>query len=189
MMAVVWILGIVVRNEEDEQYLLKLYEEYYPIIRKSIMKVLGDDIEVDDIINETFIRLLNKVDTLHGLEKNQLVTYLVYAGKHTAIDFIKHRDMNNKYLYLVDGIDQNIAHFNTPETEYLHIEEAQELSEIILSLPAETQDLLIYRYYLGRSIQELAAALGIKEDSVWKRIQRAKKQARNILKKRGKKYG
>lgn len=180
---------MVIQNEDDEQYILNLYQEYSPIMRQAISDLLGNDSEIDDVVNEVFIKLLKKVEILRNLSLKQLITYLVYTGKHTAIDFLKHRDIRNKHLFLADGLDHKLYHFNTPEEQYLHVEEINELSEALAALPVEKQDLLISRYYLDLSVKELAGILNIQEDSVRKKIQRAKDEARAILKKRGEKHG
>lgn len=174
-------------DSDDKEFLLNLYHRFYPITYKTINKLLGTDDETEDIVNETFIKLIGKTSLLKSLSDSQLICYVVTAARHTAINFINKRKAFNKHCYLTDDF-MNIPASETDTPEQLLIAEntLADLAKIITELPESAQDILMWKYLLQKSCQEIAATLNISEQTVWQRLHRAKQLARKkLVQKRG----
>ena len=180
-----FLLGYYIADVDDETFIINMYKQFYPLVRKTIKSILGNDIKVDDLVNKSFLSLIKHVPLLKTLPSKKLITYIIYTSKNITISFITNRDVNNKYYYFTEEFENKILYSDSLEEQYIYKEEIHEYIEIIFLLPDKYRDILFYRYYLDISIAKLANMLAIEEGSVWKILQRAKAKARQLLQKRG----
>ncbi|MDD2221490.1 MAG: sigma-70 family RNA polymerase sigma factor [Clostridia bacterium] len=168
----------------DKEFLRELYLKFYPVTYKKVFDLVGQDQEAGDIINDAFIKLIDKTELLRSLSEYQLICYVVLTARHTAINFIRHRDLAKKHIFITDEIENVSIADTSLEEEYLKAEQIGELAQVILQLPEAARSILLDKYYLQMSAEEISRQLGITTSAVWQRINRAKKQARSLLAKR-----
>ena len=101
-----------------------------------------------------------------------------------AINFIKHRDVENKHRYY--GLDTDMADLvaaaeDTVEDRIINQEEMAEISSVLLNLPEKQKDLLYFKYFLEMDNAEIAEILGIAPASVRQYLTRARRNAQKLL--------
>ena len=96
---------VTLESDDDKAFMLNLYKDYYGLVRKTIYSITHNNSEVEDLINDTFIKLIEKVSLLRTLDSCRLAAYVVYTSRSVAINFIKHRDVQNKHVYYGKDLD------------------------------------------------------------------------------------
>lgn len=173
-------------SDDDKAFMVNLYKEYYGLVRKIVYDIARDAEHAEDLTNDTFIKLIEKTSVIRTLESCKLATYIVYTSRSVAINFIKHRDVQQKHLYF--GQDTDLAK-NIPsseddiETRIIHKEELKELGNAILKLTEQQKDVLYFKYILEMNDAEIAEILVIAPDSVRQYLTRARREAKELMEK------
>ncbi len=174
-------------SDDDKAFMLNLYRDYYALVRKTVYNITRDAEHAEDLANDTFIRLIEKVSVIRTLESCSLAVYVVYTSRNVAINFIKHRDVQQKYLYF--GEDTDLAEGipdltdNIMEERIIHQEEISELRNAILELPEKYKELLYFKYILELHDREIADILNIAPASVRQYLTRARREAKKLMEK------
>lgn len=130
--------------------------------------------EVEDLVQEVFIRALNSLDRYKGEASPK--TWLYSIARNIAIDAHrkKKRDKWKWLLLFESGTVPESTEKDTPEHLYFVSEEQKELLTAIRSLKESYQEVLIMRSIKELSVQETAAAMGWTENKVRSTLHRAK---------------
>ena len=178
------IMMIAEMEDDDKAYMLTLYKGYYGLVRKTIYNITHDADNLDDLINDTFLKLIKKIPLIRTLENYKTAAYVVYTSRSVAINFVKRRGVQNKYVYF--GEDTDLAEKipgveDTIVDRIIHQEEIEELANAISKLPEKQKDLLNFKYMLGMDDDNIAEILGIAPNSVRQYLTRARRSAKKIM--------
>jgi len=182
------VLISILENEEDVIFLTELYERYYPIMKRKAFDVSHDYAVVEDMVQESFVKLIDKISTLRSLEPNKLAPYLVHTTQNVTLNYIKQRKrtLNKTHIGINDdGVDLIADDQPTLEDMYSLKEDYQHIGEIISGLSERDQQLLYNKYMLELSDKEIAVTLDIKEANVRSYLTRARRRAMKLLIKKG----
>ncbi|WP_309446480.1 RNA polymerase sigma factor [Desulfosporosinus nitroreducens] len=125
-------------DDSDKVFMLNLYKDYYGLVRKIVYNITHDAENIEDLVNDTFLKLLAKISLLRTFESCKTAAYVVYTSRSVAINFIKHRDVANKHVYYGGEKDLREALVvleETIEERIIHQDEIKEMGNIILRLP------------------------------------------------------
>lgn len=171
-------------SDDDKAFMLNLYKDYYVMVRKTVNNITRDADHAEDLTNDTFIKLIEKVSLLRTLDCCKLAVYVVYTSRSIAINFIKHRDVQNKHGYYGEDIDM-AEKIPSPEenieNRIIHQEEIEELGNAVLRLPEKHKDLLYFKYILEMNDREIADILNIAPASVRQYLTRARRKAKDLM--------
>ena len=173
-------------NEDDKTFMLSLYNEYYGLVRKNIFSITQDYKDIEDLINDTFIRLIGKLPLIRTLDCCKAVAYVVCTSRSIAINFIKHRDVENKHAFFngdADLFEDLPDPEGTIENRLYEREEIESLCSAILKLPEKQKNLLYFKYILQMNDEEIAKNFGIAPDSVRQYLTRARRDAKRLMEK------
>jgi RNA polymerase sigma-70 factor (ECF subfamily) len=141
----------------------------------------------EDLTNDAFIKLIEKISLIRTLEGCRLAAYVVYTSRSVAINFIKHRDVQQKHVYYGAKFDlaEKLPSLtdNIIEERIIHQEEITELRDAILKLPEKHKYLLYFKYILEMNDREIANILNIAPDSVRQYLTRARREAKELMEK------
>ncbi|HHV46243.1 MAG TPA: RNA polymerase sigma factor [Tissierellia bacterium] len=183
------VIIMFIEDDRDRKFMEQLYEEYYLLMRKKAYEIVMDDSVVDDIINDTIIRLIKYIDTIKKLECHKLTSYIVYTVRSVSIDFINKKSRHNKRMFygLDNDLSETIEDTEAPQPDEFVIigEEIDELGKAISRLSEIDQEILFYKYNLEMSTTDIASIFNISKDNVCKRLQRARQRVLKELKKAG----
>lgn len=184
-MIMVMFMTTALESDDDKAFILNLYKDYYALVRKIVYDITRDSNQVEDLANDTFIRLIEKISTIRTLESCSLAAYIVYTTKSVAINFRKHGYVQQKHLYF--GEDADLAERipslteNIIEERIVHQEEISELREALLKLSEKYKELLYFKYILELHDREIADILNIAPDSVRQYLTRARREAKELM--------
>jgi RNA polymerase sigma-70 factor (ECF subfamily) len=179
-----------IADDDDRAFMTRLHVDYRALIRKHIFTVLQSSRDMDDLINDVFVRLIGKTDLLKTLDSCTLASYIVYTVRGVSIDFIKRRDVMSKYTYLgqsEDALDaiSNLDDGSDLERVIIDKAIAQSAVERLGELSDRDRTLLECKYILDMSDKEIASLLSVQPQSVRQYLTRARRNAMEVLREGG----
>lgn len=161
-------------QDNYDAFIRELYETYSRLIYKEAWKYFDSIYDVEDLVQEVWIKLCQKVDQLHDFSKARLVSYIATAVKNNAISMMRkqHKECPLEYA---DSIAYQEAEFlNNIMDRKMRVEAFR---KIWPSVPAGSREILERKYILNESDAEIADAMGIGKNSVRMTLTRARKTA------------
>jgi RNA polymerase sigma factor (sigma-70 family) len=147
-------------------------EKFADRIYRFILKNLKDDDRSQDVVQDTFLKLWNKVDTVNYTKAK---SYLFTTAYHTMIDLIR----KEKRITDMEDVDFS-SHYSNDQ--YSDLKEV--LDREIDKLPPQQKAVLLLRDYEGYSYKDIEEVTGLNESQVKVYIYRArvflKKQLKSI---------
>ncbi|RKQ18855.1 RNA polymerase sigma factor [Oceanobacillus bengalensis] len=158
----------------------EIYRAHYKRLFQVSYSITKDIYLAEDVVQETFIKALNKLHTIQVEEK--LTSWLTVIAKRTAIDVIR-IERNKKGVPIEEDelvsigkeINQNVEQ----EVEIAFLME--QVSEAIGRLSYVYQDVMVLKVKYDLKIQEIASQLNINPSSIKTRIRRARKQLKVLF--------
>jgi len=161
--------------QQPEKGLAELMDQYTAFVYTIAYGKLSNacakrDIEecVSDIFYEIY-RTRNNID----LEKGSLKSYIAVISKRRAIDFFRKQQKAITYVPSEKFEHDLIASDTDVEKDVIDHETSNILIHEINLLGEPDSDIIIRRYYFGQNTKTIAKALGMKENTVSKRVARA----------------
>lgn len=151
-----------------------LIDNYSNLIYKVIYNVLNNyspNGAIEECLNDVFLSIWNHSNMFTG-KPEKFVHWICAIGKYKAIDY-QRKILKNKESINID--DYNISSNLTTEDKILANESAEEILQYISEFGEMNRQIFIMRYYLGKSIDEIAMKLGVTRNVVDTRICRCKK--------------
>jgi RNA polymerase sigma factor (sigma-70 family) len=137
-------------------------DAYSDGIYRFILKNIRDEDKAKDVVQETYIKLWNKVDEVSG---EKVKSYLFTTAYRTMIDMIR----KDKRITDFEQVDErDFLHNN----QYSDVKET--LDKVIDLLPEKQKTVILLRDYEGYSYQEIAEIAGLNESQVKVYIYRAR---------------
>ena len=156
------------KKGKEEAY-RQLIEEYGNKLLRTCYLILKDKEEAEDVVQETFIKVFNKIDTFK--EQSGFYTW-IYA---IAINLTRDRmRMKQDFLELKD---EWIGNDNVESLVEINIDR-ELLRKEIFSLNSLYREVLVLFYFDELSIKEISSLLNEKEGTIKSKLSRG----RNILK-------
>ena len=175
-----------IEDDGERTFLIDLYTNYYGFVKKTVYGIIREHRDIEDLIDDVYLKLIEKVAVLKTLNKNRAITYMYYTAKSVAINFIARRDVMSRHILL--GLEDDFsssfaASDEGMEERILYQSELESLGSAIMKLPQNQKDLLNYKYLLNMSDAEIGETLGIEASSVREYLTRARRSARELIEK------
>ena len=174
-----------IENEKDRLFAETLYEKYYVLIKNTIYGILKtNDDDISDLIQDVFVKLIEKISLLQSFHVNILNSYVHVAAKNIALDYIKLRNKKSDMTYFgEDDVIESIGDENNlPDELYIIREEQENLYKILKQLSEKNKLLLQLKYFYEMSDKDIAKIFDISPDSVRIYISRARQTAYKLFK-------
>ncbi len=153
-----------VSDEEVEQTII----EYSDLLYKICFLILKDDSDVQDVLQETFIKYMTKSPDFESedhkkawlikVSQNKCKEFLRFHKRHAAVPL----EEVEESFSVTDGMDTDTSN----------------ILSLIWNLKYKLKSVVILYYIEGYKVNEVARILGISESAVKKRLERARKELR-----------
>ncbi|WP_422656729.1 RNA polymerase sigma factor [Paenibacillus sp. EC2-1] len=169
-------------NDLSEPLQEEVYYEFYDLVYGQIMYVLRDHTAVEDIIQESFIKVITNKPTFEN--ENKLKAWLRVVSKNTTMNYLR---KNKKYRNQVDvdGVFISEEELVVSSTNIEHQVESKMMEESIVfyleQLKPEYRQLIEFRWKQGLTYKEIAELLDTREDIVKQRLFRARESVKKML--------
>ena len=153
-----------------------LFRKYYAALCKSLYKVLRDATIAEDIVQEIFLKVWEKRESLQMDEAVQ--SYLYRSCYNTALNLLKQQKRNTD----IDSLELSVAGADTAEKDLSFLEAEAEILKAIDALPPKTKLVFSLSRFEELSYKEIAERLDISVKSVEKHMGIALQRLRENLK-------
>lgn len=148
-----------------------LYSRFSNRLKQFIRSRVADEASADDILQDVFIKIHDRIDTLKDKEK--LESWVFQIARNTIIDYYRSRKPEQ------DKPREPVA--VAEDHEDMHKKLASGLGEMIDQLPPLYRDALRMTEIDGLTQKELAKRFGISLSGAKSRVQRARAMLRDLL--------
>lgn len=158
-------------REGDVALLQGLVEEYQDRLVRYLVYVLGRRDDVDDLVQETWLRVMERGKSYDG--RSRFEPWLFTVARHLAIDLVRRRREVS-----LDAEDEGgvgpvaVSAGLSPFAEAARTEDAERLAGALDSLRPVYREALVLRFMEELSLQEIAAVVGAPVPTVAARIYR-----------------
>ena len=162
----------VLENEADREKFTELYEQYHELIEKTAMRILKNQQDAEDAVQNTFVQIIRHFEKVLEIDCKNLPFWIISVVKNESLMILR----KQKRVIPLEDWDSI-----TVETESV-----SEYSELLFSkLPETYRAALEMHFLLGYSGKEIAQKLGITESAVNTRISRGRALLKEIIEKEG----
>jgi len=166
----------------DESAVTMLYHRHTAILRTVISRVVHNDADTDDLLQECFVELWRRAAT-YDEKKGKLLGWLITLARRRSIDRVRRRQAYSR------AEERLIEHSKcTGEDSHNHVEDeanasdcSNALKDALAQLPEAQREALQMAYYQGLSQREIAAKTGIPLGTIKTRLELAIRKVRATL--------
>lgn len=166
-------------SDEDKHSFEELYYTYKQGMYAVAYGILHNKEDAEDAVQKAFISIANNFEKIKSLSGQELKPCIVIIVRNHSINIYNANKRRAERTVEYDDSDSPV------DVNFLEKYEYEELIAVISELPVIYRDIIFMHYVRGFTPKEIAKMLDIKVDTVWKRIERAKKQLKEALEKRG----
>jgi RNA polymerase sigma-70 factor, ECF subfamily len=157
----------------DESAFDALLERYRSPVFNFVYRLLGNTADAEDVAQETFVRVYQKMDSYRPEEK--FSTWLFAIARHRALDRLRYRQRHPTTP--LDAAPEPSSTSNAAADREL----GEQIAAAIQKLPEDQRTAIILSEYHDLSHSEIATIMGCSEKSVESRLYRARKTLRELL--------
>lgn len=174
------------KKEDACKNLTKMVGQEPERLTVRIGRIIGDTAVAEDLAQDSLLRALRNIDSLRGpADEPLLCKWLDRIAHNVAVNHVRD-DQRKPAVCSIDDSQTNLTEQlpdvePAPDTAVSQNETAQQLQNLINTLPPDLQDVLILRDVKGMSTKETAVALDIKEGLVKWRLHQARQQLREQI--------
>ncbi|MDE5765421.1 MAG: RNA polymerase sigma factor [Ruminococcus sp.] len=167
---------------EDKAKFEDLYIKYKQRMYAVAYKILHNAEDAEDTVHNAFLKIADKFEIIKEFSCQELQSYIVIIVRNTSINIYRKNKRDSEYLTELDDnqLTVNVNFFGNIDIN--------ELIQTISSLPLIYKDILFLHYVNKYTTKEISKMLDISLDTVWKRIECAKKLLKQEIEK-VKEYG
>ena len=166
---------LLIEDANDCIFMENLYINYRRGMYQIALQYVHSQSDADDIVSESFVSLIGRLQKLRELEDNALKAYIIITVRNTAISHLRNV---TKHLNQFDDIPpETVADPQVgPEASLIMKCNIEELMAAIRKLSELDQAALHMRYWLELDYADIAKRLNIAPDSARVYLSRARKR-------------
>ncbi|MFC2134219.1 RNA polymerase sigma factor SigZ [Bacteroidota bacterium] len=149
----------------------KIWKEFHDGLKHFIRTRVNNEYCVDEILQEVFIKIHNKIDTLNDKEK--ITSWIFQITRNSIIDCYREKN-------LTGDLNENILAQDEVETDP-HKKFLEGIPELIDKLPPIYKEALIKTEYEGLTQKQYAEQSGITLPGAKSRVQRARGLLKDMI--------
>ena len=176
------VIALIV-DEDDREFMTQLFLQYRRIMFSEISKLISDPWDTEDILQNSLIKLCDKVSLLRDLDERRRVCYVITTVRNLAKNHI--RDNHVVSICSFDDDNLNLSDTISDGTDINQTiiikEQLKDLASVWNMLDETTQRLLEGKYILMKSDAELGQMLGINPSSVRMMLTRSRRKALDLI--------
>jgi RNA polymerase sigma-70 factor, ECF subfamily len=145
-------------KRRDPDAMASLYDRYGRMIYSLILRMVRNDAAAEDLTQETFLRVWNRV---HGFdqERGALGPWILAVARNRAIDYLRSVQGREFESALEMERVENPALFSNFENDILNIDRIRRLKSAFEKLTPNQRTVIDLAYYEGLSQVEMAERL------------------------------
>lgn len=156
----------------------KVYELFSHKLFSFVFRILKDEAEADDVVQEVFVKIWESREKLDDYKL--LNSYIFTIAYNNSIDLIRKKINNSKYLeHLKISATINFIPATVSQIEYNEL--VHEVEKLVANLPERQKQVYLLHREEGLTYPEIAERLGISKNTVENHMVKALKYLRHNL--------
>lgn len=169
-------LSIIDTNEQKSKF-EQIYHQYRNLMFYIANQILHDESLAEDAVQDAFLKIIENLSKIDEVDCHKTKSYIVIIVRNHSIN-LYHQRKRKQNIPLFE-VEHTLFGEDTPPD----FDELGDLSKAVLQLPVTDRDLITLKYVHEFTNPEIAQALGLKEATVRKRLERAKQKILILLEK------
>jgi len=158
-------------RQKDLAVLERLVEQYQYRLVRYLVSLLGRRDGVDDLVQETWLRVLERGESYDG--RSRLEPWLFRVARNIALDAMRKQPMFSLDSNEEDVVRSSLASSEpSPYTLAARTQDAERLAHSLQALEPAFREALMLRFQEDLSLQEISAIVGAPVSTVASRIYR-----------------
>lgn len=173
-------------NIIEDNILRSHLEEVYHLYKKDLLyianDILNDYYEAEDVVQTAFVKFSDYLYEDIDVKSHKTKALIVLIVRNLSFNIYNQR--KNRPTANIDELEDVIfdeANIS-PEVNVLRLDRTYEIAKSLSKINSSYADILALKYTFEYSNSEIATILSISEVNVRKRLSRAKKALKNIIK-------
>jgi RNA polymerase sigma-70 factor (ECF subfamily) len=179
------IINLIKKN--DQQAFRILIDRYENKVAATVIHMLGNTPEADDVGQEVFIRFYQNIHQFRG--NSALGTYLTRIAINLSLNEIKRQKIKNMRYYFWGNKQDDEAEKATEFVDTNHYQDRSDTKNLIQKalqkIDSQLRIVVILRMIEGYDTRETAEILEIPQGTVLSRLSRGQQKLREVLLKLG----
>ncbi|MHC1739676.1 MAG: RNA polymerase sigma factor [Anaerolineaceae bacterium] len=169
---------------QDREAFAALVESTSPQLYGLLLRMLNDEQDAEDVLQETFIKAYAALPTFEG--RSSIKTWLFRIATNEALMLIRKRKPQMQPIEIdeneeLESPKEIVDWCCIPEPELMNAETRQKMDQAIQHLSVGLRTVFLLRDVEGLSGEETAQIMGIRVDNVKTRLLRARLKLREEL--------
>ena len=131
----------------------KVYEEYHGKVLSYISSRIHNSIVAEDLCHDVFLKVYEKINTFDET-KASLSTWIYTITRNTLTDYYRTRRVTSE-------IPETLQSEQSVEDEAVNGEMLERLTDALSQMDERMRDVIILRFYDGKTLREIADNMGI----------------------------
>ncbi|MCA1057632.1 sigma-70 family RNA polymerase sigma factor [Rossellomorea aquimaris] len=157
------------QSMHEERSISSLVTQYGEDVKRLIYSYVKNWSAAEDLVQEVFITVFQKVDTLEKEDSVKAWIFSIAANK--SKDYL--RSWHYRKLLFTNTLSAK-TNKESPEALLLQKQQKTVLSEAVFALPVKYREVIIFFYYQEMRIEEISTILGINSSTIRTRLARAR---------------
>jgi RNA polymerase sigma-70 factor (ECF subfamily) len=168
---------------QDETALAALLRRHTPLLRTIVARVVNNDFDVDDLMQEIFFEIWRQADR-YDAEKGKALGWIVTLSRRRAIDRLRKKQAyfraEERLRVETENAPAPVANHGADE-DAIASDTTEIFNRVLATLPDAQREALHLAYYRGLSQREIAAQTGIPLGTIKTRLELAVRKVRNAI--------
>jgi RNA polymerase sigma-70 factor, ECF subfamily len=157
----------------DQEAFACIVERFQKPIYSLAYRMLGNARDAEDAAQETFLRAYRALGAYDS--HRPLSTWLLAVAAHLCIDRLRRRRLREVSLDALPPWRWGAAPATDPQRSVEEAERADEIAQILATLPEDYRLVVVLRYWHDLGYSEIAEVVGDSESAVKSRLHRARR--------------
>lgn len=154
-----------------QESVLKAYQKHYPDLLRYALSILKDKHAAEEVVQELCVKILERRDLFDGIAPGSRRAYFTKAIYHASLNY---RKAQNRFVALDPDYSDSARSFE--DKDLLGIEARELFMQLTADWPEEMRTAFIAHVVEGVPLKDIAEQMGIKPNTLTKRINRLRKK-------------
>ncbi|WIO74714.1 RNA polymerase sigma factor [Porticoccaceae bacterium LTM1] len=167
----------------QKQVLEQLFREHGAVLRAFLAPRISTDMDLDDLVQEVFLRLARVEDLTERMATNRgsTLSYLITIGVNLILDIKKHNAVVDKHAYLGVQNSEEETLRTAPDVIACAREDLQLVEQVIFQLPPVWRKVFLLSRVEGMTYKEIAQKMNVSVKQVEKYMSKTLKKIRDAF--------
>jgi RNA polymerase sigma-70 factor (ECF subfamily) len=162
--------------QENQEKLQQLYQQYEQPMYRIAYAILHNTEQAEDAVSDSFLKVIRHIDKIAEVESPKTKQFMIQIVRNTAINqYRKNAKEAKRLVGIAEDVLQIPSETNEVEQFLSDIEQKETAEQFLEGLSETDREILRLRCEVELPFREIAQQLSMKECTVRKRFERAKK--------------